>query len=192
MRMRTGKDEWTPTLRKLGRAASPAAKRLILSRLCNDLKEEIRSNIANEKQYDGDPMKSPSKNPRADGKFSKDYKWRYLKSYRAQSAAEKKSGRRQTKASASFAGGKKLDVDKVRGRVAVDASSKQLNFTGDTRKSVDILSVSGNRGTVGPKTGHGRQILSWHNATRRPVGISKMFAEKAQKKAFRELMKGVR
>lgn len=191
MRVRVGKDEWKPTFRKLALSVSPVQRAQALRMICNDLKEELRTNIADEKQYDGDPMKSPSKDPRPDGKFAKSYKWRYLKSYRHMTKGEKESGRRKTVRSTSFVKGKAVDADKVRGRVPVDSTSKQLNFTGDTRKSIDILSVSSNRGTVGPKTGHGRQILSWHNATRRPVGISKKFAGKAQKKAYDELLKGV-
>ena len=192
MRVQTGKDEWKGVFRDIAIKSSPAARALILKRRCNELKEELRSNIAEERQYDGAPMKSPSKDPRPDGKFAKSYKWRYLKSRRHLTKAEKASGRRKTSRSTSFVGGKATEVDKVRGRIAVDSASKQLNFTGDTRKSVDILSVSSNRGTVGPKTGHGRQILSWHNATRRPIGISDKFAEKAQKRSYDELLKGIK
>ena len=190
--MQVGKDEWTVLMRDLAVKTSPAAKAMILKRRCNELKVELQDNIAGERQYDGDPMKSPSKDPRPDGKFAKSYKWRYLETRRHMTKSEAKSGRRKTYRSTSFVQGKATDVDKVQGRVPVDANSKQLNFSGDTRKGIDILSVSSNRGTVGPKTGHSRRILSFHNATRRPVGISNKFAEKAQKRSFSEMLKGIR
>jgi len=194
MKARIGKDEWTGTFRTLIANSSPRMKTRILTEVADDLKWTIRKNIQDEKTYEGDPMKSPAKKTKFGGRFAESYKWRYLESVRNLDSREK----RELKATGRVGGGagRRLitgasGATKVQGRVAVTEASKQLSFTGATIKSIDILSVSSNKAIVGPTTGHGRAILSIHNPTRRPAGISKEFAEKTAKKVFNRLMKGV-
>lgn len=179
MRMSMGKDDWTPALQKLIANSSPERKKAVLSQLASQLSNTNKRNVADEKQYDGAPMKSPAKETKFGGRFAKDYNWRYRPGYMlspgtTNQRVSEKAGRR-----------------KVRRRIAVTEKSKQLQDTGATIKSIDILSVSSERATVGPKTGHGELILSVHGETRKPFGISDAFADKARKFAFDELMKGV-
>ena len=179
MRMSMGKDDWTPAIQALARNASPATKKAILSTLASRLSNANKRNIADEKQYDGAPMKSQAKETKFGGRFAKDYNWRYRPGFMLAPSS--------TKQRVSETTGRR----KVHRRVAVTEASKQLQDTGATIKSIDILSVSKDRATVGPKTGHGELILSVHEKTRRPFGISDAFANDARKYAFDELMKGV-
>ena len=179
MRMSMGKDEWTPAIQKLAANASPERRKAILSTLASRLSNENKRSIAAEKQYDGAPMKSPAKETKFGGRFAKSYNWRYRPGYIFAPTT--------TKQRVTMKGERR----KVRRRVPVTEDSKQLQDTGGTIKSIDILSASASRATVGPKTGHGQKILSVHSETRRPFGISDAFADKARKYAFDELMKGV-
>ena len=194
VKMKIGKDEWTGTFKALAANSTPAMKTRILTEVADDMKWTTRKNIQNELQYDGAPMKSPAKVTKFGDRFSIDYNWRYLKTIRHMDSKEKK----QFKTTGRVGGGAgrkiikgETGADKVQGRVAVTAASKQLNFTGATIKSIDIISVSSNKAIVGPTTGHGRTILSIHNPTRRPAGISKAFAEKIAKMVLTRLTKGV-
>lgn len=179
--IRIGRDEFTPALRRLERNASGFRRRHILSVIANDLVNEIRDNIENERQYDGKPMKSPAAETKCNGRFAASYKWRYLKSYRY---AKRGESRRQTVAAGP--GGRK-----VRGRVPVTCSSKQLYHTGGFIKGIGTISVNADKAIVGGTTGHSRAILSYHGHTRRPAGISREFAQNSAEKAMRMLMKGV-
>ena len=190
MRMGFGKDEITPTLELLYRNSSEVSRFEILSHISNDLRNQSKKNISQEKQYDGKPMKSPAKETKYGGRFAKDYNWRYRKGFRHLGAEEKKRFKATGKV-----GGRQLKGTergtKIRRRIPVTAQSKQLQDTGATIKSIDILSINCNRGAVGPKTGHGKKILSFHEEARRPFGISDAFAEEAQSYAFKQLLKGV-
>ncbi len=190
MRMGFGKDEITPTFERLYRNSSEVSRYRILSHVSNDLRNVTKRNIEAERQFDGKPMKSPANETKFGGRFAKSYKWRYRSGFRHLDAGEKKRF-----AATGKVGGRQLRGTergtKIRRRIPVTPSSKQLQDTGATIKSIDILSVNCNRGAVGPKTGHGKKILSYHEKTRRPFGISDKFAEKAQKYAFGELLKGV-
>lgn len=198
MKLRVGKDEWTPAFKKLAKNASPGARTRILTKIGLEQVNVIRVGIERELQYDGRPMKSPSKTPRPDGKFALSYKWRYPPGYRQLTSGEgeqlKATGRvggRSLGAGKSFAGGELHEVIKIRRRIRVTATSRQLNYTGGTKKSIDLLSADCNRSTVGPKTGHGNKVISYHNPTRRPFGISDKFAEWAQETVMDDLTKGL-
>ncbi len=194
MRVKIGRDEWSPAFTRAAENASPGNRKKILAYIADDLKWTVRGNIQAERTYEGDPMKSPASVTKYGGRFSINYNWRYLKSVRHLTTEE----RNQYKATGRVGGGGGRQIiqgaggaPKVRGRVPVTEASKQLQHTGATIKSIDILSVNPNKAIVGPTTGHGRAILSIHNPTRRPAGISKEFAERSADYAFRELMKGV-
>ena len=191
MKARIGEDSITPAFKKLLANASEAVKLQIMKELGFDLANEQKRNIEAEKQYDGKPMKSPAKQTKFGGRFSKDYNWRYREGFRHMTGEEKK----QFGATGKVGGGRGLKETKrgtkVRRRIPVTAASKQLKDTGATIKSIDILSVTCNRAAIGPKTGHGRKVLSAHEKTRKPFGISKEWADKARKFAFDRLLKGV-
>jgi hypothetical protein len=183
MRLTEGRDDITPTLAQLVANASPERKKAVLSILGSRLSNANKRSIAAEKQYDGAPMRSPAKQTKFGGRFSKKYNWRYRPGY--MSAPSNTNQRIESRDSGR--GARRM----VRRRVPVTEASKQLQDTGATIKSIDILSVSASRASVGPKTGHGQLILSVHEKTRRPFGISDTFAREAQEYAFEELMKGV-
>lgn len=192
MKMEWGRDEITPALERLIANASCEKRHRILATGGSRLANRIKAGMAAEKNYDGAPMRSPSKNPRPDGKFAASYKWRYREGY---VLAEK--GTKQRIAATTFrirrqkgAATAKLH-GLVRRRVPVTAASKQLQDTGATIKSIDILSADCNRARVGPKTGHGQRIVGYHNETRRPLGISDKFADEFARYVFEELTKGV-
>jgi hypothetical protein len=155
--IRIGKDTITPALNKLRRKSAGYRRKHILKVIANDLVNEVRNNIVNERQYDGKPMRSPAKNTKCGGRFAASYKWRYRK----------------------------------KSRIPVDCSSKQLQDTGGLLRGIGIISVNADKAIVGGRTGHARAILSYHNPTRKPAGISKEFAKEAQKKAMQLLTKGV-
>jgi len=195
--MLVGKDEWTPALKALAKNATPGARVRILTKIGLEQVRRIKNGIGNELQYDGLPMRSPSKRPRGDGKFAESYKWRYRPGYRHLDSEEAKVlaasggtkvGRRRLSWGQSFSHGKLNLVIKIRRRIPVGPSARQLNDTGGTKKSIDILSVDCNRVTVGPNTGHGNLIISVHNPKRRPFGISKEMADWAQKTAADDLL----
>lgn len=190
-RIRVGKDEITGALENLAKNSSPWARQRTLWAVGDYLKRDKKNKILNELQYDGKPMKSPAKKTRLGGRFAASYKWRYEPGTRLAKGSELKL----FKATGAI-GTRKLKFDRkgrprVRRRIAVTAASKQLNFTGDFRKSIDILSGDSSRVVVGAKTGHGNKILTFHGSTRKPLGISKEDADKAQSIALEELMKGV-
>jgi hypothetical protein len=192
IKMEIAFDDISPALTQLIRNASCEQRHRVLATLGSRLSNEIKRTMADEKSYDGKPMRSPSKTPRPDGKFAESYKWRYREGY----VLAKKDTRQQITGTTYRVRQKKgVATAKlyglVRRRVPVTATSKQLQDTGATIKSVDILSADCNRATVGPKTGHGQKIIGYHNDTRRPLGISDSFADRAAKYVFDELMKGV-
>jgi hypothetical protein len=183
VRLSEGRDEISPALKKLVANASDAQKKAILGVLANRLSNANKRSIAAEKQYDGAPMKSPAKERKFEDRFAKSYNWRYRPGYMMSPArTNQRIQSRQT-----LKGERRM----VRRRVPVTETSKQLQDTGATIKSIDILSVDAHRARVGPKTGHGELILSVHEKTRRPFGISDGFAHEAREYAFEELMKGV-
>lgn len=190
MRLRVGKDELTPAAKKLLGNISPAKRARILRGIAFELKEVLKLGLSKERTYDGYPMKSPSKRPRPDGKFAESYKWRYRPGFRHLTRGEAGT-KRGLAAGKGFVGGGLQKTIKVRRRIPVTQSSKQLSDTGATKKSIDVLSADCNTSTVGAKTGHGNLILSVHNPTRRPFGISKKFADWAVKEAAKEILKGV-
>ena len=198
MTLRVGKDELTPAVNKLLRNVSPAKRAVILRTIAFELKEVLKVGLGRELTYDGEAMRSPSKKPRADGKFAESYKWRYRPGFRHLTGGEASLlgatgavGRRGLAPGKSFAGGELKGAVKIRRRIPVDSSSKQLDDTGGTKKSIDVLSADCNTSTVGSKTGHGNLILSVHNPTRRPVGISDKFADWAVKRAAKDALEGV-
>lgn len=198
MKITVGKDEWSPALKKLAAKASPMARVRILTKIGMEQAAVLKRGIEAELSYDGAPMKSPSKKPRADGKFAESYKWRYREGFRHLDrgeaelfAATGRVGTRSMKIGRGFVRGELREAPKIRRRIPVTAGSKQLNDTGATKKSIDLLSVDCNRVTVGPNTGHGNLILSVHNPTRRPFGISDQFAKWAGETAAEDLTKGV-
>jgi hypothetical protein len=185
-------------MKKLAKNASPPARVRILTKIGFEQAHVIQDGIHHERQYDGERMKSPSKTPRPDGKFSVNYRYRYRKGFRHLSAGESEVfkatgsvGSRQLSTGKGFVAGELKPAVKIRRRIPVTAISRQLNDTGATKKSIDLLSVDCNRATVGPKTGHGNRIISYHNPTRRPFGISDRFAEWAGQLVMDDLTKGV-
>jgi len=193
MRLRQGIDEITPALEQLYRNSSPAARLQVMKELGNDLRNTQKRSIADEKQYDGKPMRSPAKETKYGGRFAKDYNWRYRAGFR-----HLDKGERQRYEETGSVGGRQLagrgksrKTIKIRRRLPVTPASKQLQDTGGTIKSIDILSVNPDMARVGPKTAHGKKILSVHEKHRKPLGISKKWAEWAQKYAFNRLLKGV-
>lgn len=187
MRARQGKDDITPMFKKLLSNASEASKLQIMKELGEDLVNEIKKGIEAERQFDGKPMKSPAKQTKFGGRFAKSYKYRYREGFRGMTSQEKK----QFTATGKVGGGRGTRGSKVRRRIPVTPQSKQLQDTGATIKSIDIISVTCNRAAVEPKTGHGRKVLGVHEKTRRPFGIGKKWADKARKFAFGRLLKGV-
>jgi hypothetical protein len=187
MKAEFGKDEITPALNRLMQNASDVNRYKILSKLGNDLQNKSKMNIEVQVQFDGSPMKSPSKKPRPDGKFALSYKWRYREGYRIVSKKEKGKQRGIQNAN---------DRLTARRRVPVDESSKQLWDTGATLRSIGIISVSPNKAMVGPRTGHGQLILSVHDKeapknTRTVLGMTEAWKDQARQYAINELMKGV-
>jgi len=198
MRLRQGIDEITPAFDRLYRNSSPAAKLQIMKELGNNLRNTQKRNIANELQYDGRPMKSPAKETKYDGRFAESYKWRYRVGFRQLTSEEKRHYEmtgRVGGARGYHTKGRRLKQMKrgvkVRRRIPVTPASKQLQDTGGTIKSIDILSADPNKTCVGPKTAHGKKILAVHEKTRKPFGISKKWATWAQGYAFNRLLKGV-
>ena len=201
IKMEIAFDDITPALTQLIRNASCEQRHRVLATLGSRLSNEIKRTMADEKSYDGKPMRSPSKNPRPDGKFAASYKWRYRPGWRLLSEEEevdiynarvlRKKHQEILTEHRKLKSGKIKTRKRVRRRIPVDETSKQLQDTGATIKSIDILSADCNRATVGPKTGHGQKIIGYHNDTRRPLGISDSFADRAAKYVFDELMKGV-
>lgn len=189
MKAHIGKDEASPALLKLLGNTSPQRRTEILGRIAFACATQQKKSIAAELQYDGQPMKSPAKETKFGGRFAKRYNWRYREGSRQLRRSETTAQR----VHAGISGGKKgpREVLTVRRRVAVTPASKQLQDTGATIKSIDILSVNAQVARVGPKTGHGQLILSVHDSTRHPLGMSNEFKEKARKTAMEEIWKGV-
>jgi hypothetical protein len=187
MSTRIGKDEVTPALLALVRNTSPRRKAEILGRLAFACATQQKRSIAAELQYDGEPMKSPAKETKYGGRFAKRYNWRYRGGY-ALATEQKAAGRRDVK---SFTGKSGKQRRMVRRRIPVTPESKQLQDTGATIKSIDILSANAQVARVGPKTGHGQLILSVHDSTRHPLGMSEEWKQKARETAMAEIMKGV-
>lgn len=191
IQFRVGEDEITAALEGLARNSSSFGRLQTLRLVGNYFKNKTRDGIEKELQYDGKPMKSPAKKTRLGGRFAASYKYRYYPG----TALAKGEELKRFKSSGRI-GTRKLKIDsagraRVRRRKPVTSSSKQLNFTGLFRKSIDILSGDSKRIVVGSTTGHGNRILSFHNSTRKPLGISKQDAEEVQKIAYEELLKGV-
>lgn len=191
MNIRIGKDEITPAFRKLAKNVSPYGRTKILRLVGHNKKNKTRSYILKELQYDGKRMKSPAAKTRLGGRFAASYKWRYYPGTALATGEELKAFK-----GTGRIGTRKLKTDKsgrarVRRRKPVDSSSKQLNFTGDFRKSIDILSGDSRKVVIGSKTGHGNKILTFHGETRKPLGFSKEDADEAQEIALKEILKGV-
>lgn len=199
MKVKIGKDEWTPALKKLAKNARPSARAATLKILAWRLNREIRKTYSKEKTFDGKAMKSPASDTRLGGRFAATYLFRYPPtSFRHLSKAEtrvfKATGRVGTRGLSGgrgFVGGKLKKAVKIRRRIPVTGASRQLQFSGATLKSLDILSAGPDTATVGPKNEHGNKILSYHNPTRRVMGISKKFATWAGETALERLTKGV-
>lgn len=205
MNVAISRDEITVALKKLSANTSPDMRRATLLYIGGELKNQLRDSISKELQYDGSPMRSPSARPRSDGKFAESYKWRYLPGYKGLDRVEKKALKAGTlrrkirrttfvsfyDQSTGALGGKSGERLQVRRRIPVTGASKQLQFTGGFIKSIDILSGDSQKVSVGPKTGHGNAIASFHGETRRPLGISPKFADYAREIALRFIMKGV-
>ena len=193
MRLRQGIDEITPALDQLYRNSSPAARLPVMKELGLDLANTNKRNIEKELQYDGKPMRSPAKETKYGGRFAKKYNWRYRAGFR-----HLDKGERQRYEETGSVGGRQLAgrgksgmTIKIRRRLPVTPASKQLQDTGGTIKSIDILSANPDRTRVGPKTAHGKKILAVHERHRKPLGISKKWATWAQSYAFKRLLKGV-
>ena len=199
MKLKLGKDEWTPALKKALKNGGAASREATLKILAWQLKRELQNTYRKELTYDGKPMRSPATRTRLGGRFAASYLFRYPpKSFRHLSKAEKRTfkatgkvGTRGLTAGSGFVGGELKKVAKIRRRIPVTAASRQLQYTGATLKSLDILSAGPDTTRVGPKTSHGNKILSFHNPTRRVIGISKKYAGWAAKTALKRLTKGV-
>jgi len=193
MKLTQGIDEITPAFDRLYRNSSPAARLQVMKELGNDLRNTQKRSIADEKQFDGKPMKSPAKKTKYGGRFAEDYNWRYRAGFRHLNKEERQRyGETGAVGSRQLAGrGKAGKTIKIRRRLPVTPASKQLQDTGGTIKSIDIKSVSPDKVQVGPKTAHGKKILAVHEKDRKPLGISKKWATWAQKFAFNRLLKGV-
>lgn len=199
MKMEFGKDDLTPALAQLVKNASPAQRESTLKKLANRLRNLLKLNLADEKNYDGSDMRSPAKETKFGGRFAKSYKWRYRPGFML-ATKEVASTRRTVQESATIdKKGYARTRFRVRRRIEVTEDSKQLQDTGGLLKSIDILSVDCNRAAVGPKTGHGQKIAKVHQENedipeakrRKPIGISDEFADEAVKFAADDLMKGV-
>ena len=184
------KDEITPALRRLLRNNDAPNRMRTLGVIGDKLVKHLQHNISNELDFEGKPMKSPAKETRLGGRFSKGYLYRYRDGFRHMSTAEKrqhkatgKVGRRQTKETERGV--------KVRRRIPVTETSKQLSDTGRTVRDIGVLTIDPGAVRVGGKSGHANFILSVHDADRKPAGISKKFADEAREIAFYELLKGV-
>lgn len=198
MNARLGKDEITPALKQILANTSPSRKAEILGRIAFSCANQQKKNIAAELQYDGQPMKSSAKETKFGGRFAKRYNWRYREGFRLADEEESYDyknfgviggGRgREFKFRRTKKGKNRL---MVRRRIPVTPASKQLQDTGATIKSIDILSVNAQVARVGPKTGHGQLILSVHDSTRHPLGMSDEWKNKAREEALKEIMKGV-
>jgi hypothetical protein len=176
---------------------SPGELRRILGHLGNDLVNVSKRNIAEERNYDGTPMRSPATERKFGDRFAKSYNWRYRPGYMLASARRAKGRRDIISASTVDKRGRAKERLRVRRRKAVTESSKQLQDTGATIKSIDMLSLSSHKAVVGPKTGHGQKILEVHELrkkgpTRYPLGISQEWADKAALYASSELGKGAK
>lgn len=198
MKVEIGIDEWSPAMKKLAQNAAPAKRGAIMFAVGHELGKAIRLGIEAEKTYDGLPMLSPAKETKYNGRFSKDYNYYYPPGFRHLTPKEarvyKATGRvgtRKLGIGHGFVHGQKQEVTKIRRRIPITPSSKQLRRTGATIKSIDLISAGPDRAQVGPTTGHGNAIISYHNPTRRPFGISKEFADWANKYTASELVKGV-
>jgi hypothetical protein len=201
MSTRIGKDEVTPALLALVRNTSPRRKAEILGRLAFACATQQKRSIAAELQYDGQPMKSPAKETKYGGRFAKRYNWRYREGYRLMTEEEKvdaynakvlgKNFQKIQHSSYRTKRGRVKFRHQVRRRIPVTPESKQLQDTGATIKSIDILSANAQVARVGPKTGHGQLILSVHDSTRHPLGMSEEWKQKAKETAMAEIMKGV-
>ena len=201
MNVRIAKDEITPALARILQNTSPARRMEILGHLAFSCVNQQKKSIAAELQYDGAPMKSPAKETKFGGRFAKSYNWRYREGYRLMTDEERVDaynarvlGKNYQKIHRSTFIDKKGYAqfkERIRRRVPVTAASKQLQDTGATIKSIDILSINAQVARVGPKTGHGQLILSVHDSTRHPLGMSEEWKQRARETAMSEIMKGV-
>lgn len=193
MEIKIKSDTITPALKKLYKNSGPVARRQALSRIGNGLANRIREQMSKEQQYDGKPMKSPARKTKFGGRFSKDYNYRYRDGFRHLTSSE----RAEYRASGKVGGGAGRKTEsrakgvKVRRRIPVTPESKQLQDSGRTIGSIQLLTADANRVRVGPTNDHGNFIISVHNATRKPFGISKKAADEAAEIAIKSLMKGV-